>query len=445
MSVFLRNISIKGIKNLCEPVELTFCKKEIKNFDEVQDYNIKAIYGPNGSGKTAIVHAFQILKGFITETGYLFNKEKIKYLSELMNKACSHVEIKADFFFNNDNKDVVIYTYQVGIVKKNEGFEIANEKLSLKTAEYNKEKVIIETKQGEFVTYALSESIKSSFTNLLIKRSFVEILLDLVRKNDDELNDEITRGLNETFIVVKPILQLVYNMKVILDVKDEHVKLFPTSDEKLEEMIKWRKENQELISMIETLGYNTRLMSQKELDKYQKEVQRKVEFIKIFKPNIKNIELVYKTVVSSDNNKVYSVNEFIDYGDYSIDLELESVGIKKLMNLYNSIKFLSDGGILIIDELDSHINDIYLVKLVEYVSKYANGQLIFTTHNVSPMETLKSKKYSIDFMSMSGKVISWTQIGNYSPSKLYRKGMINGLPFNLDSEDLLGVFTDDES
>jgi AAA15 family ATPase/GTPase len=115
------------------------------------------------------------------------------------------------------------------------------------------------------------------------------------------------------------------------------------------------------------------------------------------------------------------------------------------MNLYNSIKFLSDGGILIIDELDSHINDIYLVKLVEYVSKYANGQLIFTTHNVSPMETLKSKKYSIDFMSMSGKVISWTQIGNYSPSKLYRKGMINGLPFNLDSEDLLGVFTDDES
>ena len=63
--------------------------------------------------------------------------------------------------------------------------------------------------------------------------------------------------------------------------------------------------------------------------------------------------------------------------------------------------------IVIIDELDSHINDIYLIKLVEYVSEYLDGQLIFTTHNVSPMEVLKSKKYGIDFMTQDGRVVSW--------------------------------------
>jgi hypothetical protein len=56
------------------------------------------------------------------------------------------------------------------------------------------------------------------------------------------------------------------------------------------------------------------------------------------------------------------------------------------------------------------------------------------------METLKSKKNSIDFMSMSGTLTSWMQIGNYSPSKLYKKGMVQGLPFNVEAEDFLGIF-----
>lgn len=443
MAVFLRNITIKGIKNICEPAELIFCKKEVKNVKEFTDCNIKAIYGPNGSGKTALVHAFQILRGFITESGYLFNSEKKKYLSEIVNKSCKSIELKADFFHIDEAKNIVIYSYEVEILNKNDNFEIAQERFSLKTSEYNKEKIIIETKSGVFSTYNLPDILNTHFTNLLNKRSFADILFDLIRKNEDELSEASNTGLSEAFGLVKPLFELVYNMKVILDSKDEHTKLFPTTNEKLEEMIKWRKENQALISMMAQLGYKSRIMSQNELDKYKVEVEKKTHFIKLFKPNIKKIDLVYKMAMSSADNKVYSVNEFIDYGDYSIDLELESVGIKKLMNLYNSIKFLSNGGILIIDELDSHINDIYLVKLVEYVSNYANGQLIFTTHNVSPMEMLKSKKNSIDFMSMSGKVASWKQIGNYSPSKLYKKGMINGLPFNLDSEDFLGVFNNE--
>jgi AAA15 family ATPase/GTPase len=62
MFVFIRNISIKGIKSINNKIELIFSKKEIKDYSELRDYNIKAIYGPNGSGKTAIVHAFQLIR-----------------------------------------------------------------------------------------------------------------------------------------------------------------------------------------------------------------------------------------------------------------------------------------------------------------------------------------------------------------------------------------------
>lgn len=49
-------------------------------------------------------------------------------------------------------------------------------------------------------------------------------------------------------------------------------------------------------------------------------------------------------------------------------------------------------------------------------------------------------KKSIDFLSEDHKIYPWTKSGNYSPSKLYRNGMIEGSPFNVDSIDFISVF-----
>ena len=46
-------------------------------------------------------------------------------------------------------------------------------------------------------------------------------------------------------------------------------------------------------------------------------------------------------------------------------------------------------------------------------------------------------------MSISDKLTSWTQIGNYSSSKLYKKGMVQGLPFNIEADEFLGVFSNE--
>jgi AAA15 family ATPase/GTPase len=442
MSVYLRNISIKGIKNLCDEVELVFSKKEVRTFLELRNYNIKTIYGPNGSGKTALVHAFQVLKDVIIENGYLYDLDNAKYLYELMNKVCKTIEIKADFFQGLKNEKPEIYTYEIIIAYKNGSFEIIHEKYAKKSSEYAREKIIIESNNGTFIKYDLVASVENEFTNLLKKRSFAEVFLEIYKKGIDD-NNQVEDDLEKGFEVIEPLYELVFKTRVVLDAKDDHLSKLTQSTEKLLEILKFRQENKELVKVIEETGYNPKLLSEDELDEYKDQTKKKAKFIKLFKPNIKNIKVESKLVKSSQEENLYSVNDFIDYGDYSIDIELESVGIKKLMNLYASLKHLSIGGILVIDELDSHINDIYLVKLIEYISEYSSGQLIFTTHNVSPMETLKSKKNSIDFMSMSGKLTSWTQIGNYSPAKLYKKGMVQGLPFNVEAEAFLGVFGDE--
>ena len=110
------------------------------------------------------------------------------------------------------------------------------------------------------------------------------------------------------------------------------------------------------------------------------------------------------------------------------------------MQLFAYLNEMVRGSIVFIDELDSNLHDVYLCALLEYLMEYGEGQLCFTTHNVGPMDILKQHKKSIDFLSEDHKIYSWVTNGNYSPSKLYRNGMIEGSPFNVDSIDFIGVF-----
>ena len=49
-------------------------------------YNIKGIYGMNGSGKSGIVTSVKILKNILTDSGYLNNPIIQKNLDAIINK-----------------------------------------------------------------------------------------------------------------------------------------------------------------------------------------------------------------------------------------------------------------------------------------------------------------------------------------------------------------------
>lgn len=68
------------------------------------------------------------------------------------------------------------------------------------------------------------------------------------------------------------------------------------------------------------------------------------------------------------------------------------------------------------------------------------GVVLLYDTNVGPMDVLRHHKKSIDFLSEDHEIYSWTTSRNYSPSKLYRNGMIEGSPFNIDSIDFIGIF-----
>ena len=209
-------------------------------------------------------------------------------------------------------------------------------------------------------------------------------------------------------------------------------RLFSTTKAQLELLNKYGLDNTFL------LQYDV-LCDQKYVDLFKNNVDKLYEFLHIFKSELRGIEIDRK-----ENQNTFMCSLVMVYDSYKIHAEFESTGIKKLIKLYAYLKKMVEGEIVFIDEFDSNLHDVYLCALLEYLMEYGEGQLCFTTHNVGPMDILKRNKKSIDFLSVDHKIYPWTTNGNYSPSKLYRNGMIEGSPFNVDSIDFIGVFDSSE-
>ena len=187
------------------------------------------------------------------------------------------------------------------------------------------------------------------------------------------------------------------------------------------------------------ISINKRAVLKKNIDEYEKRIERLYSFISIFKRDLKSI-----VIDKTEDKDQYICDLVMQYENYRFSAEFESTGIKKLIKLYEFFNEMAAGNTVFIDGLDPNLHDVYLCALLEYLMEYGQGQLCFTTHNIGPMDVLKRNKKSIDFLSVNHKIYPWVKNGNYSPANLYKNGMIEGSPFNIDSTDFIGVFSTEE-
>lgn len=444
--IYLVNYRVKGIKTLEEEVSLSFYKKTITMPLDTKEYNIKGIYGINGSGKSGIVASVDILRNLLLDDGYLNNPMVQKNLDAIINKKSKELFIGADFLAEYKEK-TYLYRYEI-LLKKTltDKYAISSEKLSYRLATSKKDDFnsLIEVKNGiiDYIDIKNDEEFKNTFIqntlNLLSMSAVSSVFLDKMYPYEEQINNIISLD------GVLLLINLGIRMKVYMDQSDNHI------DYLLKNMLMYTMETDKDDTYIDSLRKGALRLNRSSIDaisggtdliakpiytRYEKKVKRLKEFIKIFKPDLTDISIDRKE--DGDN---YVCNLNMVYGDYVVHTEFESTGVKKLIRLFGYLQFMVRGGIVFIDEFDSNLHDVYLCALLEYLMEYGKGQLCFTTHNVGPMDVLKRNKKSIDFLSIDHKIYPWTTNGNYSPSKLYRNGMIEGSPFNVDSIDFIGIF-----
>lgn len=446
--LFLINYKVKGIKTLDQTVSLSFYKKTFTMPINTQEYNIKGIYGMNGSGKSAIITSVDILKNLLIDETYLNNPTVQKNLDAMINKKTNELYIGAEFLVKIVDQ-VLLYNYEVRLNKNLNGkFVIDTEQLSYKKAHSRKKEFtpLVKVKNGEIVQINADE--KDSLKDIFIKKtanllSTATVSALFVKKifSSDELKKT---NAPFTFSGFAALFLLGYRISVYMEQSDDHIYYF------LSNMLAYSETSEHdhpsPISFLKTVlnmernqfhvfSVDTDYIPKPAYTDYVKTVKKLQDFIQIFKPDLIRIDIDRK-----ENKEVYVCNLNMVYETYSVNSEFESTGIKKLIKLFAFLQEMVQGGIVFIDEFDSNLHDVYLCALLEYLMEYGKGQLCFTTHNVGPMDVLKKHKKSIDFLSIDHKIYPWTTNGNYSPSKLYKNGMIEGSPFNVDSIDFIGVF-----
>ncbi len=437
---YLLRLEIAGIKNIEKPIEISFYKKTIKNDFDPDQYRIKAIYGENGSGKTAVMMAVSILKKILLNKNYLSDSVNQKLFIENINKKTKSGHIEVEYYFRSQDGSF-IYRYRVDFeIRDDERVYLTAERLDRKSGNYtqNQYSPVFEVKNGVLLHFGsdlLFSYSKEKSLNLLEQRSFATFAADIIIAGYDRAS--------LPSLHLRCLILFAAKIDVYIDGEDDHSNYIyrnlpaPVRDNVL-------KEAEELLSYawISPAGKNGEevIIPKASFDSYQKRVSRLTAFIRLFKTDLKQIEIDTKEI----GDDLYLCNLVMIYDGYELDAEYESRGIRKLMSLFDVLDAAARGNICFIDELDSNINDVYLIKLIEYFQYYGKGQLCFTAHNLSPMSVLRNSRNSISFLSGINTVHTWTSNGNQNPEHAYRDGFIEDSPFNVDASDFLGILGGDD-
>lgn len=431
---YLLNLTVSGIKSIKKDIRLDFYKKTIDKKFDPELYKVKAIYGENGSGKSALITAIKIFRELSLSDNYLSESQNQNFLEEMINKETKFFKFNCEYIVDCSDKKIV-YNYSIHLGKNvNGSYEIKYEKLMKKNGNYpnNNYHILFEITEGE-LNYIDSkedekEHIIKKTLNLLSMNSMINLWI---------FGSNVYSGKSGTLeldMIFCLLFILVIN--VYLDEEDEHELYF--FRKRIKEVDKYSL-GKRVVELQENINIFASV-SEKRIDKndfknYEKRIGQLTQFIKIFKPNLESIDIDKK-----EDGTTYVCELVLNYGKYKINKEFESTGIKKLIRLFDCLLRASRMGIVFIDEMDSNLNDVYLCKLIEYFMYYGNGQLCFTTHNLDPMISLKENKNSIDFLTNDNQLIQWTSHGNASPDNFYRNGMIENIPFNIDATDFIGIF-----
>lgn len=424
-SIYLASVTLENFKNVEHGV-ITM------NSSGPYSANICGVYGQNGSGKTALVDAIEILKTIMCGEKLdnrfvdfiMVDKEYavLKYVFCVTDKSGVYtVEYKTKLgkennILNGNSDDVVEELIPV----------IYDEVLSY-SFDGNDNKIhkntLISTESDKDIVFTPANKYKSYFGNDLVVKSKLMLYRELNRHQS--ISFVFSRGLlnqvrlksqdntNDDFITFKSIIEtLIYyanmNLFVINTANSGVISLnsLPLS-------IRYEEDNSKRASgrIMLNLDKNT------VIPEYQFELIKKVFahmniVLEQIVPGLK-IEvddLGPADMSNGEKGRIIALKSLKN--NKPIPLEYESEGIKKIISIlqlliavYN-LKNIT----VVIDELDSGVFEYLLGELLKIISEKGEGQLIFTSHNLRPLETLDKRFIVFSTTNPAHRYIRFTNV-----------------------------------
>ena len=393
-----------------------------------------AIYGENGCGKSNLIRSFY----FLEQLMHSFDLEK------------NEVEMTKLFEGRNEN-DIPLYIHD--LIKKNTlshlfensrtidcnentrlefGFAINNhegnyivefndkivyERLYYFTGKQNGTIIEISDKDVKnpklsnliFKTSKIRNELKENIQKFWGKHSFLAITFDLAKKmNSEYINENISERFFDFHNMIK---------ETSITLKAADGGMIVTSSKKISFISDLEKgdisiDNEWVLSNTERIINDFFTQTYADI--------RKV----CFETEKTETRLKYHLVFYKNINKQIR----------KIPVEQESSGTRQILNILRNLFGAFCGCTVIIDEVDNGVHDLLLKVVIDSMKDYITGQLIFTTHNTSLLESLNPKMVYIINSKIDGEkeiiCLGDFRIQDHnSPRIRYMRGLYGGIPF----------------
>lgn len=421
----LKKITLENFKSV-KHGEIVLSQDKLSNFENNKS-NILGIYGQNGSGKSALIQALRLIKDIFSckkldddyaklidvnansskiscifqyqvkfkkddkengfdeiEFEYSFSLDRIKKSPEeiLEEKEKELKELNSELT-DEKNNSIEIYEFKVGI--SHEKFKIIERKshendlicTNQVFCDTSYEDVPFGPKTRYYKYFGKGIDKKTELTELKNKlyqesRSFVFSLL--ICKYLDEQN--VNYGEYSFLFYISYIFNItnffVIDRNFSGAILSDSFLLFNTVYER--KLFSLMKEN--------LLTYN-------QFDYYSKCINGLSVVLNKVVPGF-NLELKVLSKIQKENKEEeYKVLLVAKRGDVELPLYAESDGVRKIVAILGLfVSAFNSGIILVVDEFDEGIFEYLLGELLEIFQDEGVGQLIFTAHNLRPLEVL---------------------------------------------------------
>lgn len=414
VGIRLLSIKIKNIKNVKQGYIEFKSKKQIeKGLFDLKTSDVIGIYGPNGSSKTAVVNAFNILKNIIvSRDDAKVNHFDEKEVYDIINKNENEATLELTYLIDNVKKMICIYEVVLGKNDSTKTAFIKSEKLSYKlfSDELDKWNSKVKLVEVDFMNENLLDFIQPlSLVTLLKKydKTTIGVLQRLVGSVSSN---------NSSFIFSDIFISTLYKIQELQfeAFSLKRLKMYATHNMHV-------YDNKEIsqIAAMDAIPFLYRSETEKAINTTFGKFSIFGESIlsNEVKPVVfeyfKEIDIVINKIVPNMHVSVIDLgNAILENGvegfrcevvsirnDLKIPLRLESDGIKKIISLISAMVdvFNNKSSILIVDEFDSGIFEYLLGELLKGFKEEAKGQFLFTSHNLRALEVIKD---SIVFSSL---------------------------------------------
>lgn len=400
-TIRVQSIEIRNFKNV------SYGFLNLENPRVSSSANILGLYGQNGSGKTALIDALSVLK-----LALMGQTIPVAY-ADFIQIGAEAATLKFEFYVKNDvpNAEYVVF-YEFRIRKDlDESTQNAQPHETYLNDVYKVtvfDEVLSYSCKGDERYFKLQPIIDTRSEQVFIPATKYNILVGEGKKKNMEMffAKKYTSETSRSFIFSKELLTAIrenctdefHNIVIEKLVNFGNFELFIIDTAKagliamnrLPLAFKYEEKGTAAVGNIMILLNEPSLIPQEALAVVKKVIEKMNIVLKELVPGL-TIGVKELGNESLPNGEIGSKIQLISYkNSKEIPLQYESEGIKKIISVLNLliVMYNQPSITVAVDELDSGVFEYLLGELLRILSENGKGQLLFTSHNLRPLETL---------------------------------------------------------